>query len=390
MLRPIFRNMKVVLCANTSWYLWNFRCNLITVLQQQGHEIYAIAPHDQYSPKLQDLGAHWFHLPLHQTSKNPLQELRSFIYLFLLLRTIRPDIVLTFTIKCNLYTGLLTRLLPIIQIANISGLGEIFEHHNLLTKIICFLYRLALNSSRKVFFQNREDLQTFLDRHILPETVCEWIPGSGVDLARFTPVQTYRDQNKRIFLMFGRIVPRKGYDLFLQAAQYLKRDPQHKVEFQILGIEDRSRQDSAALLQRILACHTQGIITYIPATDDVVPILQQADVVVLPSEYHEGVPKSLLEALACGKPIITTNWKGCRDTVEHGVNGYIIERGDFLSFFKYLDYFLHADRQVLAQMGTASRQKAEQEFDENSIISRYLAIIHSIQLKNLDLAQGQE
>jgi glycosyltransferase involved in cell wall biosynthesis len=383
-------SMKIVLCANTSWYLYNFRQNLIIALQREGHDIFAIAPFDQYSQKLQDLGVRWFHWHLQQTSQNPLIELRALIHLDRLLRTIRPNVILTFTIKCNLYTGLLTRYFPIAQIANISGLGEVFDQQGFVNQFIRILYRLALKNSRKVFFQNREDLQTFLDQQILPETLCERIPGSGVDLARFTPGEPQRDPHRRIFFMFGRIVPRKGYDLFLQAARHFKGDSQNKAEFWILGIEDRSRQDSAALFQRILACHAQGILTYIPPTDDVIPILQQADVVVLPSEYHEGVPKSLLEALACGKPIITTNWKGCRDTVEHGMNGYIIERGDFLSFVKYLDYFLHADRQVLEQMGMASRQKAEQEFNENSIISRYLAIIHSIQLKNLDLAQGQE
>jgi glycosyltransferase involved in cell wall biosynthesis len=382
--------MKIALSANTSWYLYNFRQNLITTLQRQGHEVYAFAPYDQHSRKLQDLGVRWFHWNLHQTSQNPLTELCSFMHLFQILRTIRPDVVLTFTIKCNLYTGLLTRYFPIAQIANISGLGEVFDQQSIVNKLICLLYRLALNHSHKVFFQNREDLQTFLDRQILPETFCVRIPGSGVDLVRFTPGEPQRDPHRRIFLMFGRIVPRKGYDLFLQAARHFKGDPQNKAEFWILGIEDRSRQDSAALFQRILACHAQGIITYVPATDDVVPILQQVDVVVLPSEYHEGVPKSLLEALACGKPIITTNWKGCRDTVVQGVNGYIIERGDFRSFIKYLDYFLHADRKILQQMGAASRQKAEQEFDEHYILSRYLAIIHSIQLKNLDLGQGKE
>jgi glycosyltransferase involved in cell wall biosynthesis len=382
--------MKIALSANTSWYLYNFRQNLITTLQRQGHEVYAFAPYDQHSRKLQDLGVHWFPWNLHQTSQNPLTELRALIHLGYLLWTIRLDVVLTFTIKCNLYTGLLTRFFPITQIANISGLGEVFEQRGLVHRLVCLLYRLALRNACKVFFQNQEDLQTFLDRQILPEALCERIPGSGVDLVRFTSGGPQRDPHKRIFLMFGRIVPRKGYDLFLQAARHFKGDPQNKAAFWILGIEDRSRQDSAALFQRILACHAQGIIMYLLATDDVVPILQQADVVVLPSEYHEGVPKSLIEALACGKPILTTNWKGCRDTVEPGVNGYLFEPGDFQSFVTYLDYFRRADREVLEQMGAASRQKAEQEFDENSIISRYLAIIHSIQLKKLDLGQQKE
>jgi glycosyltransferase involved in cell wall biosynthesis len=369
--------MKIMLCANTSWYLYNFRKNLISVIQRQGHEVYAIAPFDNHTRKLQELGVHWLHLTLHQTEKNPLTELRSLLHLFRLVHKIQPDVVLTFTIKCNIYVGLLTRVYPVAQIANISGLGEVFDRKSLVNLLVCQLYRTALKKSRKVFFQNREDLHTFIRKKILPEVLCERIPGSGVDLSTFTPPGKHDESETRIFLMFGRVVPRKGYDLFLQAAQQIKQRQNTQASFWILGIQDRSRKESITLFQQIVESHTRGIVRYMPPTDDVVPIIQQADVVVLPSYYHEGVPRSLLEAMACGKPIITTNWKGCRDTVEHGINGYLIEKGDLSALTKYMEFFIRADREVLQKMGAASRKKAEKEFDENLIISKYLAELGS-------------
>jgi glycosyltransferase involved in cell wall biosynthesis len=367
--------MKIALCANTSWYLYNFRKNLITAIQQRGHEVYAIAPFDSYSQKLQALGAHWLHLHLHQTRKNPLTELRSLIRLSFLVHKIRPDVLLTFTIKCNIYVGLLTNIYPVKLIVNISGLGEAFERKGFVNTFVCYLYHIALRRAHKVFFQNREDLQTFIQKKILSETRCERLPGSGVDLSRFVPLAESVEHNSRIFLMFGRFVPGKGYDLLLQAADRIKHVQNTSAAFWILGIEDRSRKESIALFQRILDYHARGIIKYIPATDDVVPIIQQADVVVLPSHYHEGVPKSLLEAMACGKPIITTNWKGCRDTVEHGLNGYLIDVGDVQALEKYIYFFIHAENEVLHKMGKTSRQKAEKEFDEHIIISKYLTEI---------------
>lgn len=370
--------MKIVFCANTSWYIYNFRKNLISAIKNKGYEVYAISPPDNYTSSLHQLGVKWFGIRLHQTSKNPITEIRTVIQLLYLIRTIQPDFLLTFTIKCNLYAGFLKKICNFRHIVNISGLGEVFDKKNISHRLACSLYRTALKHSQKVFFQNNEDLQMFIQQGILPTQLCERLPGSGVDLLTFTPLpQKNRDEKTHIFLIFGRIIPSKGYALFLEAAQRIKKVQNNQVEFWILGIKDTSRKDSLRLFKKILEYHDRKIIKYFPPTDNVVPILQRSDVVVLPSQYNEGVPKSLLEAMACGKPIITTHWKGCRDTVEHGINGYLIGKDDLLSLEKYMNFFIHADNEILQKMGKASREKAEREFDEKFVIAKYFSELHN-------------
>jgi len=367
--------MKVVLCANTSWFIYNF-CRTLTIeIKNSGHEVFVITPFDEHTKKLQELGVKWFHLDLHQTSKNPFKELRSLVHLLRLIKRIHPDFVLTYTIKCNVYIGLLARIVRFKQIATIAGLGEAFDKKSFFNKFICYLYRIAFKKSQRVFFQNTGDLLSFIQRGLLAEGKGGKIPGLGVNLSRFRPRLKHDNSEKRIFLMFGRILPQKRYDLFLQAARMIKHEHNTNAEFWILGIQDTSRKESVKLFEKILAYHEQNIITYLPPTDDVVPILHQVDVVVLPSEYNEGVPACLLEAMACGKPIITTNWKGCKDTVNEGINGYLIEKGSIESLKNAVNFFIRADTEVLRKMGEASRKKVEKEFNEQFIISKYLAEI---------------
>ena len=363
--------MKIILCANTSWYLYNF-CRTLTIeLLTRGHKVIAIAPFDQHSKKLQTLGVKWMNIDLHQTNKNPLREIRTLFQLWRLMEDIQPDVVLTYTIKCNVYTGLLARLMRIKQIATITGLGEIFDRQSLFKTLICFLYTIAFKNTHKVFFQNSEDFDFFVQKGIIPEKQGGRIPGLGVNLSKFAPCIPPVNGSKRVFLMFGRLLVKKGYDLFLQAAQSVKHDYPGCAEFWILGIPDTSRKASELLFQKILEYHEKHIITYLPPTDDVISVLHKADVVVLPSEYNEGVPACLREALACGKPIITTNWKGCQETVDNGINGFLIERHDLDALISQMNFFINADNEILHKMGTASRKKAEKEFDERLVISTY-------------------
>lgn len=368
--------MKIVLCANTSWFVYNFCKSLCLAIKQKGHEVYVLSPFDQYTDRLQELGLQWFHINMHQTSKNPLKEFSSLAKLLYLMLKIRPTFIFTFTIKCNMYVGLLARIFPVHQIATLAGLGEVFQNKGYFVQFICWLYTRAFKNSQRIFFQNEEDQTFFLQQKIISEHQSERIPGLGVNLLRFTPDFSERCHQKRIFLMFGRILVSKGYDLFLQAASRIHADPSLDAEFWILGIRDTERKDSEKLFQKILAYHERHIITYLPATADVVPIIHQADVVVLPTEYNEGVPASLLEAMACGKPIITTNWKGCQETVDEDVNGFLIEKGNVESLLKAIKKFIQADDTMLRKMGEWSRQKVEQQFDEQRVIAKYLSQIH--------------
>ena len=371
--------MRIVIVANTTWYVFNFRKNLIKLLQARKHEVCIIAPRDDYTDKLTQLGVEYYPIDLSQRGLNPFRELISCVRLFRLFRAIRPDVVLTFTIKCNLYTGICRRFAELQQIANISGLGEAFDKKGPVNYIVSFLYKFALTKSKRVFFQNDEDRQTIIRGGLLPQYLCKRIPGSGVDLDTYCPALSFLPNNPRRFLMFGRLVPKKGYDLFMKVAEQVHAKYKHRAEFWIMGIIDKSRKESKQLIQQIMLLQERGVIKYISPRNDVVPVLQMVDVVVLPSQYNEGVPRTLLEAMACGKPIITTDWKGCKDTVDHGVNGYLVNVGDCRTLERYIIELINAPHDQLEKMGMASRKKAEKQFDERIVLRAYLNEISEVE-----------
>lgn len=354
---------------------------MIKLLQAWGHEVCVIAPVDDYANKLVQLPVKYYPLYLNQRGVNPFRELLSCVRLFRLFRVIQPDVVFTFTIKCNLYTGICSRFAGFQQIANISGLGEAFDKKGPVYYIVSFLYKFALAKSKRVFFQNNEDQQAMIRGGLVREHLCKHIPGSGVDLDTFYPAPSFLQHNSRRFLMFGRLVPQKGYDLFMKVAEQVHLKYKNSAEFWIMGIPDKSRNESKVLLEHILSLQKRGIVKYLAPHDNVVSVLQGIDVVVLPSQYHEGVPRTLLEAMACGKPIITTNWKGCRDVVEHGVNGYLIDVGDGKALERYVLEFINTPYMQLQKMGMASRKKAEKEFDERKVLRAYINEIKTLSQK---------
>jgi glycosyltransferase involved in cell wall biosynthesis len=350
------------------------RRNLITALQNQGSEITVIAPFDSYTERVRNLGVNVIDLPLRPSGKNVLQELATIRALYTALKSVKPDAVLSYTVKCNLYAGLCQRLLPFKLIPNVSGLGEAFSQQGALQNIIRVLYRASLGRCVKIFFQNEEDLSLCIESRLVKEAVCEVLPGSGVDIHHFSPAQR-APEGARTFLMFGRLLPQKGFGYFIRSAASIRATLGDRARFWILGSPDLERRDSVALLKDIQAAHSKGIIRYIPKTDNVLPIIQESDVVVLPSTYNEGVPRSLLEALACGKPIVTTEWKGCRETVRTGMNGYRIQPHDQDALTIALTHLTECSSEDLLQMGRASRKIAETRFNESHVLDAYLRVL---------------
>lgn len=362
----------VAIIYNTTWYIYNFRRNLIKELQQKGYRVVAISPADAYVSRLRELGVDHYNFELDARGKNPLAEIRSVVQLYRLIREIKPQTVLSYTIKCNLYTGMVGRLLPFRQIANIPGLGEAFERKGWLNHLVRQLYKIAMGGAHTVFFQNAEDLDLFTLQGLVPSSRCQRIPGSGIDLTAFHPRAGSCPGDTRTFLMFGRILEPKGYSVFLEAARRGKAQFGDRVAYWVLGMEDPSRPDSIALARQLREADQEGVLKLIPQTDTVMPVIQAADVIVLPSWYNEGVPRSLLEALACGKPIITTDWRGCRETVLSGQNGMLVPVRDPEALHRAMASLVTMENATLARWGGASRQLAEQRFDERLVINSYL------------------
>jgi glycosyltransferase involved in cell wall biosynthesis len=275
-------------------------------------------------------------------------------------------------IKCNLYAGLCNNALSFKQVANVSGLGEGFDSTGMLNRTVRNLYRFGLRRAHRVFFQNPDDRLMCIRQGLVPAASSVLLPGSGVDLAQFEPSPPEPSQRRR-FLMFGRLLPRKGFYRFVSAARTLRSKHGERAEFSILGGADKERPESVELLEHIRQAHVDGVVTYHAPTDNVLPILRASDVVVLPSTYNEGVPRSLLEALACAKPIVTTEWKGCRETVIDGLNGRLVRSDDDSSFTDALESLLLEAPERLHAMGLNSRKLAEERFDERLVLAAYLS-----------------
>lgn len=371
---------KVVLFANSTWCIYNFRFNLIRSLVAEGCDVNVVAPldptydNDTFIRGFRDIGVKFHAVPLQPRGLNPVREILSILAIFQTLKALRPDIVLSYTVKCNLYAGFCRQLLGFQQVANVPGLGEVFERRSLISFIVSWLYRLSFRGMSKAFFQNVEDLRYCLERDLVPAANCVVIPGSGVDLSRFQPAYPPRHKTKRTFIMFGRLLPQKGYREYVEAAKELKAKLGDQVECCVMGIEDKNRPESAELYQMLVEANEQGHIKLIPAAVDVTPILAEVDAVVLPSRYNEGIPRSLLEALASGKVIITTDWRGCRETVRNRVNGYLVDVNNVGDLVQAMLSVASASELTIRNMGRQSRLLVEERFDEQVVLDEYLRV----------------
>lgn len=366
--------MHILIAANTAWYLHNFRSRLIAALLQAGHRVTALAPEDKYAPRLTALGARYLPLTFHNTGTGP-GEAATLVRLGHLLGAERPDLVLTYTPKINIYLSLVARPLRIPVLANISGMGRGFISGGVLKFIMLCLYRVALRHPRIVFFQNCDDRAEFLDLGLVAPRQAILLPGSGVDLQRFLPV-TRPARDKTAFLMVARLLTDKGVREYVEAARLVKKS--HPLtKFRLLGPLEPPGP-SAIGADELESWRADGVIEYLGSTDDVTPFYHAADCLVLPS-YREGTPRTLLEGAATALPLITTDAVGCRNAVEHGVNGFLCRLRDAEDLAACMRQFLGLAPAQREMLGTAGRRKMEREFDEEFVIAQYLEAIGRVE-----------
>lgn len=366
---------RIVISANTSWYLFNFRKNLILALRNAGYRILAVAPQDSYSTRLSELGCEFHHIHIDQGGTNPFTDLKTILDFYRLYKSTTPSVILNFTPKNNIYSSFAATRLGIPVINNIAGLGSVFINENLTARIARQLYRITQKHARKIFFQNDEDQALFLDAGIAPAHIAERLPGSGVDLIRFTPATTPDDGIIR-FLLVARLLYEKGIKEYAEAARILRKKHPN-VEFRLLGFIDAGNP-SAIRKESIDEWHGEGYINYLGYSDEVEKQIALADCVVLPSYYREGVPKTLLEAGAMAKPIVTTDNVGCRDTVEDCVTGFLCRPKDVDDLCDKLEKIIHMSRQEREEMGRRGRMRTEQRFDEQIVLQGYLAALAEV------------
>ena len=375
--------MKIILFANTAWYLFNFRLSLAKALQEQGHEVLLISPSGEYGARLQELGFRWEALPMDRKSLNPLLELRLLAYLCQLYRREQPALAHHFTIKCVVYGSIAALLARVPARVNaVAGMGYVFTNHalkaRLLRPVVRGLMRLVLNGrGTRLILQNNDDMVAFANAGLARPELTRLVMGSGVDLVRFTPraptvsePQAGQDIQLTRVVLAARLLWDKGIAEYAEAARQLKAKGL-PIRFFLAGAPDSG--NPAAIPQATLdGWQAEGLIELLGQVSDMVALFSNADMVVLPS-YREGLPKSLIEAAACALPLVTTDVPGCREVVTHKVDGLLVPVKDAKALANAIER-LHRDPVWARELGLAARARALREFDEKIVISKTLAV----------------
>lgn len=368
--------MKALLFANTAWYLYNFRLALAEALRQRGHEVVLVSPPGEHSQKLEDAGFRWLPFPLSRKGTNPLQELSTIHRLWQLYRREKPDVVHHFTIKCVLYGSLAARLAGVRGVINaVTGLGYVFTSNTwkrlLLQWLTRSFYRLALQKSQ-VVFQNPDDRTVFIRDGLVCKEHTHIIPGSGVDTNRFH--STPQPAGAPVVILPARLLWDKGVGEFVEAAKVLRSEG-IEARFVLVGSPDPD--NPASVPREVLEKWQQeGVIEWWGWQEDMPAVYAQANIVCFPS-HREGLPKSLIEAAACGRAIVAADVPGSREVVRSGENGYLVPPSNIEKLADHLRLLL-IDSSLRQEMGKQGRRLIEEKFASDLIIDQTLAVYQQI------------
>lgn len=372
--------MKIVLFANTDWYLYNFRRSLALSLHRAGHELLLLSPPGPYGEKLQALGLRWEALPMERRSLNPLRELSLLRHLVRLLRRERPALVHGFTIKCAVYGSLAARLAGVpARINAVAGMGYVFTSNDAkaraLQPVVRGLLRLALDGEgARLILQNADDVALFERAGLVDPARIRLVRGSGVDCSRFVKRSGERSGGPLRVLVAARLLWDKGLEEYVTAARELLAEGR-RIEFLLAGTPDPGNP-AAVPEDTVRSWVEEGVVNWLGHVDDMPTLLGAVDVVALPS-YREGLPKTLIEAAACAQPLITTDVPGCREVVTDGVDGLLVPVRDAKALAQAIRR-LDDDPAFARRIGEKAWAKAHTEFDERIVISRTVDVYREL------------
>ena len=372
--------MKIVLFANTDWYLYNFRRSLALSLHRAGHELLLLSPPGPYGEKLQALGLRWEALPMERRSLNPLRELSLLRHLVRLLRRERPALVHGFTIKCAVYGSLAARLAGVPARVNaVAGMGYVFTSNDAkaraLQPVVRGLLRLALDGEgARLILQNADDVALFERAGLVDPARIRLVRGSGVDCSRFVKRSGERSGGPLRVLVAARLLWDKGLEEYVTAARELLAEGR-RIEFLLAGTPDPGNP-AAVPEDTVRSWVEEGVVNWLGHVDDMPTLLGAVDVVALPS-YREGLPKTLIEAAACAQPLITTDVPGCREVVTDGVDGLLVPVRDAKALAQAIRR-LDDDPAFARRIGEKAWAKAHTEFDERIVISRTVDVYREL------------
>ncbi len=370
---------KIVLVCNTSWGMMMFRSGLMKRLLKDGYEVFVLAPFDNHSKDIEDLGCSYIDVAMDNKGSSILKDYFLFRKLYKHYKKIKPDLVFHYTIKPNIYGTLAAKKAGVKSISVITGLGYTFINNGLTTKIAKALYKKSLKYAKKVWFINHEDRKKFVKERLLHRDLMEILPGEGVDMKKYAPREKQVKDGDFKFVLIARLLWDKGVGELVEASKEIKKTYPN-VKVQLVGFVDAKNPQAISKAQ-VDDWVEKGFVEYLGSTDDVRDFISEADCVVLPS-YREGISKILLEAASMEKPIIASNVPGCRDIVEHGGSGYLCKVRDAKDLELKMRRMLTLSEDELLSMGVLGRVQVKREFDESIIIEKYLQTIKQYMKKS--------
>jgi glycosyltransferase involved in cell wall biosynthesis len=368
-MKPGSQPLAISLVCNTAWAIYTYRHGLIKTLTRSGAQVTVLAPRDRTFPLLEQMGCRCIDLPMASKGTNPRDDLRTLITLYRRYRTLKPNLVFHYTIKPNIYGSVAAKLAGVPSVAVTTGLGYVFIQKSRAALVAKRLYRFAFRFPREIWFLNRDDQAAFLNERLLvhPERA-RLLHGEGVDLQHFAYERPPERTSEFVFILIGRLLWDKGVGEYVEAARRL-RATYPQARFQLLGPVGVANP-SAISQADVDTWQREGVIEYLGEAHDVRSYIANADCVVLPS-YREGVPRTLMEASAMGRPIVATNVPGCREVVADGVTGLLCEARNAESLSAKLAQMLELSVEARRAMGENGRRKVAAEFDEAAVIERY-------------------
>lgn len=362
----------ILILANHGLTIYKFRMELVERLVADGHDVHVSCPYVECVDKIIGAGCKHHDIKISRHGMNPLADGMIILKYVLLIKKVKPDIVFCYTIKPNIYGSIACRVCGVPCVVNITGLGTAVENPGFSQKIAVALYRIALKKVQRIFFQNTENRQFFIDRNLYVDKHA-LLPGSGVNLDRFSPLP-YPTEDSGIHLAYiSRVMREKGFDEYVAAAKHFhKKQSNFQVTFHVCGFCEQEYQSQLDELSK------DGVFVYHGMVDDVRMVLMKVHCTVHPSFYPEGMSNVLLESSACARPIITTDRSGCREAIDDGVNGFVVKQRDSADLIDKIERFLSLSHEQKVQMGLAGRVKVEKEFDRQIVVEAYLKEVEHV------------
>ena len=373
MISTELKGKKIAVIENGLISTYTMREALMMRLLQEGCDVYILTHTNRFVPQVEKMGLKVINIG--SGNLNPLKVSRYIYNLRKALKKIKPDVCLTFSIRPAIWGNLITRELKIPTITNITGVGPLFISKNIVYRTARTLYRNALSKTKKVFFQNYDDMNLFIERKFVKSSIAERIPGSGIDYKKFSPIiLKEKDSNIFIFLFVGRLIKDKGIFEYVNAAKIIRKKFPNAI-FNVMGpFWTQNLKKNTITHTQLQNWIDEGVIDYLGEKKDVRKFIAEADCIVLPS-YREGTSNTLLEAASMEKPAITTNTTGCKEIVSDNETGFLCHVKDELDLADKMEKMILLPAEERKEMGTRARQKIIKEYDKQIVIQAYLRAI---------------